>query len=410
MSEIAAPWIHLTNRQDKADASSSPLTLTEDVKLRKEVIQKRTDSVESTWWYDAVNEWETYVQNTRSSKVVLENENQRRIGINNTSRFESEYMQEQYARIKALEQLTTEKWDTVNAAMITLTTSSRWTYDNAQGEFWAPPVDHLRELLNSWDTCRSRISQIFDSNDEYYYIRILEPHSSGYAHQHLAILTNRDVEPRDFQGLVDSHLKHAEHASRPAHKVLSQSEQLKQKKRASERGETPDLGCVSVTTQDDDKGGIGAYVGAYLGKQLKDKDILESDWNEKLFYSLMWSTGKRRFSMSRNAKSDIEDYWSKQNEEGAESDENSSQTDETTPHQWEVLGMIDSDEDVDNDEELHEFDPSETGGVDYETTVFSDQPRISDRGPPDRCLRGDASTDVDITRRQKLERSRQRKF
>jgi hypothetical protein len=411
VSEIAAPWIRRTKCKTSENASASPLTVESDVRLREEVTNLRVDSTESKNWFQCVNEWEAYVEDSRSSKVVLENQDDFRIGINNTSRFESDYMKEQYARIKALEQLTTEKWETVNAAMITLTTSFRWNYDDSyMGDVWAPPVDHLRELLNSWDTCRGHISDIFNSNDEYYYIRILEPHQSGYAHQHLAILTDRDVEPHDFQGLVDSHVKNAEHAQREAHKVLSQAEQLKRKKRASERGESLDLGCVSVTTQDDDKEGIGAYVGAYLGKQLQDDDILDSDFNEKLFYSVMWATGKRRFTMSRNAKSDIKDYWEKQDKKDDESDETDAESGEIDPHEWEVLGMIDSDKNVDNDDEIHEFSPSEASGVSYARTSFSDTPRISDRGPPDRCLRGDAMTDADIKRRQKLGRSRQRKF
>jgi hypothetical protein len=283
-------------------------------------------------------------------------------------------MKEQYAKIKALEAEASEKWENVYCSMITLTNSSNWN-----GKY-APPIDFLNELLNSWDKARSQIHRIFDSNDEYVYLRILEPHESGYPHQHIAILTDKEIAPRDFQGLVNSHVKNCGHATKDAHKVISEKEQLKRKKRASERGNSPDLGCVSVEKQDDEKAGIGAYVGAYLGKQLAEDDILEADWNEKLFYSLMWLTGKRRFNPSNSANRMIKEHW-----EDDESDSESSNND-SEDKEWEMIGIADSETAVDDDENIHSVNPELVGGIDYRKTSKPLNPSVASRKPPDSML------------------------
>lgn len=360
-----------TPEYDTDRPSKGLLTTEENTKLRFEGVENKNGITEPKFWMSGVSEWEEYIRDSRDTEIVLENQAGERISRSSTSRFERDYMEEQYAKIKAIEREVSERWEDVFCGMITLTNSSNWN-----GKY-APPVDFLNELLGSWDKARSQIHRIFDSNDEYVYMRILEPHKSGYPHQHLAILSNKEVEPSDFEGIVNSHVKNCGHAGKDAHEVVSKEEQKKRKIRAKERGVKPDLGCVSVEKQDDEKAGIGAYVGAYLGKQLnEDTDVLDADWNEKLFYTLMWLTGKRRFNLSNSANKMVKSHWE-------ESEDQDQERDQESEDDWDMLGIADSDDDIEDDENIHEFDPETVGGVEYRQTSFPANPVISQKKPPD---------------------------
>jgi hypothetical protein len=388
-------WTHWTKchtpEYGKDKASNGLLTTETDTKIREEGTISKNGIIEPQFWRDGVREWEDYIRESRDTKIILENEDSERIARSSNSRFEREYMKEQYAKIKALESEVSEKWEDVYCSMITLTNSSNWN-----GKY-APPIDFLNELLSSWDKARSQIHRIFDSNDEYVYLRILEPHESGYPHQHIAILTDKEIAPRDFQGLVNSHVKNCEHATKDAHKVISKKEQIKRKKRASERGNSPDLGCVSVEKQDDEKAGIGAYVGAYLGKQLNEDDILEADWNEKLFYSLMWLTGKRRFNPSNSANRMIKEHW----EDDESVDEN-----ENKDKEWEMIGIADSNTAVDDDENIHSINPELVGGIDYRKTSKPLNPTIASRKPPDAMKIPEMLNDAECEKLRKTDNER----
>jgi len=390
-------WTHWTKCHTPeygiGKASKGLLTTEIDTKIREEGTISKNGITEPKFWRDGVREWEDYIRESRDTNIILENEDGERIARSSDSRFEREYMKKQYAKIKALEAEVSEKWeDDVYCGMITTTNSSNWN-----GKY-APPIDHLNELLNSWDKARSQIHRIFDSNDEYVYLRILEPHESGYPHQHIAILTTKEIAPCDFEGLVNSHVKNCEHATKDAHKVLSEKEQLKRKKRASERGNSPDLGCVSVEKQDNEKAGIGSYVGAYLGKQLGEDDILEADWNEKLFYSLMWLTGKRRFNPSNSANRMIKEHW--------EDDESDSENENEDSKEWEMIGIADSETDVDDDENIHNVDPEMAGGIDYRRTSKPLNPTIASRKPPDAMKIPEMLNDAECEKLRKTDNER----
>ena len=390
-------WTHWTKchtpEYGKDKASNGLLTTETETKIREEGTISKNGITEPKFWRDGVREWEDYIRESRDTKIILENEDSERIARSSNSRFEREYMKEQYAKIKALESEVSEKWDNVYCSMITLTNSSNWN-----GKY-APPIDFLNELINSWDKARSQIHRIFDSNDEYVYLRILEPHESGYPHQHIAILTDKEISPIDFEGLVNSHVKNCEHATKDAHKVLSEKEQIKRKKRASERGSSPDLGCVSVEKQDDEKAGIGAYVGAYLGKQLAEDDILQADWNEKLFYSLMWLTGKRRFNPSNSANRLIKEHW--EDDESVGENENKNKNKE-----WEMIGIADSATAVDDDENIHSVDPELVGGIDYRKTSKPLNPPVASRKPPDAMKIPEMLNDAECEKLRKTDNER----
>jgi hypothetical protein len=220
-------------------------------------------------------------------------------------------MRKQYARIKSWERQAKKEYEgDVRAVMVTLTASNEMPDGSGR---YVPPVDFTDDLLEGYAAARHRLSHIFDSSEDYSSIRILEPHKSGYPHVHLGILTDKEVEPRDFEDLVGSHLSNCELAGRDAHKIYSRREQKKRNKKRdmlkkagrwdpNNPREDCSTGCVSVKINDEEKAGLGSYLGAYLGEELNnDSNVLDSEDYLKRFFSLMWITGRRRFQPSRKA-------------------------------------------------------------------------------------------------------------
>lgn len=250
----------------------------------------------------AVSYFEKYIEESEDTVVVLESDESEQKYIDQLHRFNKAYMRKQYARVKQAERHYKGRYGSnFSVSMITLTASNT----DPNGEFVAY-LDHLEDLKNGYRRARNRLNKVLDDREEWDYVAIVEPHKSGYAHIHLGVFyTGRDLKTQDFKPVVESHIRNCERASEAAHKVLDQDEyeHLKVVNEVSRDGNKRDLGCVSVESDDNNKAGMGSYVGAYLAKELnRDNGVLEADEYLKRFYAGMWASGSQRFMTSQGLK------------------------------------------------------------------------------------------------------------
>jgi len=122
-------------------------------------------------------------------------------------------------------------------------------------------------------------------------MRILEPHTpdkgeyytSGYAHQHVALMIDdpdNELEDRDFKPVMDAHIRNCKTAGREAHRVDSKS--------------------VSVEPYDEEEGNIGSYLTAYMGEYVKE-DPTDSERWFKRFLAGLWASNRRRVGFSNES-------------------------------------------------------------------------------------------------------------
>lgn len=357
-------WIYLTNHtpnRESLKSGNSCLDKETKDKLEKQIGQvgmtRDPDRVcrEETFtdtevlsWYDMVNSFEKYVEDKKGLSHVLENQEEERLYIDNSHRFEKEYKKKQQAKFYSVENKALENYGEEGLTTVMLTLSASPFKD---GQL-LPPIDHLDSLLDpdkgSWASVRTAISRVL-SEYEYEYMRILEPHtpnsgsyaSSGYAHSHIALLVNDpddSIEAQDFEPVLDSHIQNCETAGKSAHTVNN---------------------SVSVTPYDpSSEGGVGAYLTAYMGKTI-DEEVQEADRWFKRFLSLLWASNRRRVGFSNGANEWAkEDYEEKYNIE----DSSDSEESENEGSEWEYIGIKKNE-----DEEVIEC--SNGGGSGYTTTM-----------------------------------------
>lgn len=102
-------------------------------------------------------------------------------------------------------------WAAILYRLLTLTASS-----GRPGE-WVAVVDHLTELLSSWEADRRTLHRSLDDSLRWEYLMVVEPHESGYAHAHIAVFVDGEVSGETFEPVIDAHLRNCELAERGAH-------------------------------------------------------------------------------------------------------------------------------------------------------------------------------------------------
>lgn len=334
-------WIYLTNHtpnRESLKSGNSCLDKETKEKLEKQIgkvgMTRDPDRVcrdetftdtEVLSWYDMVNSFEKYVESKQGLSHVLENQEEERLFINNSHRFEKEYKKKQQAKFYSVENKALENYGEEGLTTVMLTLSAS-PFKNGN---LLPPIDHLDSLLDpekgSWASVRTAISRVL-SEYEYEYMRILEPHtpdsgsyaSSGYAHSHIALLiddSEDNIEAQDFEPVLDSHIQNCDTAGKSAHTVDN---------------------SVSVTPYDSSQeGGVGAYLTAYMGKTI-DKEVQETERWFKRFLSLLWASNRRRVGFSNGANE-----WAKEDYEEKYNTEESSDSEEceNKGSEWEYIGI-----------------------------------------------------------------------
>lgn len=265
-----------------------PITLNKDRSMREESFSSRGEILN---WNDIVHCWEKYIENKEDTAHILENmDNSDKIYIPSTHRFSEEYQDKQMAKFYSIENKALENYGKEGLTTVMLTLSAS-PYDNGQ---ILPFTDHLDSImdpdLGSWQAVKTAISRVLSDYD-YNYMRILEPHTpdegdyatSGYAHQHVALMVNdpeNELEDQDFKPVMDAHIRNCKTAGSEAHRHDSKA--------------------VSVNPYDEEEGNIGSYLTAYMGEYVQE-DPRESERWFKRFLSGLWASNRRRVGFSNEA-------------------------------------------------------------------------------------------------------------
>jgi hypothetical protein len=317
-------------------------------RIREELVYDSLRGVEAVPWREATDRFGSWYEESREGKIVIENDRGERTGFNTPNRFTPEYREMLYAKAQSLERGLRERWGKLlHTSMVTLTCST--TDDEGRPR---PPVEHLRELLSSWEAVRRALSRTLDGR-EWEYLAIIEPHkenSAGYAHVHLGVFVKGPVVAEQFESVIDAHLRNCDGAGEEAHQILD------------EDGEEDTVTVRRAADPANGGGGVenlGAYLAAYMAGEY-GTEAVEMPEYIRGFYAAMWATGRQWFRPSNGAQELMQPD---QDEEEGELQE-----------RWDLVGYA---PDGDPDGEVIEFDPAESRGSVYRRLKREEYP------PPD---------------------------
>lgn len=276
-------------------------------------------------WREAVWRWRDYIRERRGDGVpVFENGDGDRVrGTARPHRFHPDYADRQYAKLCDLETGVRERWGrSAHAALLSFTASST----DGDGRP-LPPVDHLDELLSSWDAVKRALGRALDGR-EWCRARILDVHESGYLHVHVAVFVRGPVDAEEFRPVIDAHLRNCDLAEREAHRVDGRAVSVHPVGRDRDDGEIENL---------------AAYLAEYLGTY--GDDPLDLPEHRQMANAVLWATGRRRFQPDADAR-----QFTRYDPESS-----------GEPGEWEMVAYA-----VDGEEVA--VDPGASGGVDRFTT------------------------------------------
>jgi hypothetical protein len=248
------------------------------VSLRAELVEAHPAGVDAVSWREAVHRWRDYIRDSRDTKAVFEHPEGDRVKGGSPNRFDPEYADKQYAKLKDLERGLRDSWGKLlHTAMLTFTASST----GPDGEP-VPPVDHLEDLTGSWESVRRELNRVLEGR-EWEYLWILEPHKSGYLHRHLAVFVKGPVKAGDFAPVIEAHVRNCDRAGWDAHDVDDDS--------------TISVKHVGADRNNDEIGNLGTYLAEYLGTY--GEDALEEPEHQQMANAILWGTQKRRWQPSQ---------------------------------------------------------------------------------------------------------------
>lgn len=315
-------------------------------KLREEVVYDTHSGVASVGWGEAEDRFCAYYDDKRGSEVVIGNELGETKSFPQLNRFTPEYREMQYAKSQALERGLRERWGRLlHTAMITLSASS--TDENGDPR---PPVEHLNDLLGSWEAVRRSLSRTLEGR-EWEYLAILEPHESGYVHIHLGVFVKGPVVPEQFRPVLDAHLRNCEGAGEEAHQIFDENGDA----------DTVSVRHVSHPSRNSGVENLGAYLAAYMAGEYGN-EATEMPEHVRRFYAVMWATGRQWFRPSNGAQELMQPEEDEEEGDGLD---------------WEIIGIA---PDGNPEEEVIEVDPEEAGGVQYRE--LRHDPLVDESEPP----------------------------
>jgi hypothetical protein len=193
--------------------------------------------------------------------------------------YQPQYANRYYARIKDFERGVRRAYgDGLTTAMLTFTASSR----NGDG---GPrcPADHMMEIREGWRTCRKVLHKVLDGRT-WQYVRIWEPHKSGYGHLHVGVFVHGGgLKAETFRPVFESYVTNVSAAGTEAHRVSG------------------DDAAISIN---DNVENLGSYLSEYIGQY--GEKLTERGLEEQIFYATTWATNTRRVDFSNGAQQLIE--------------------------------------------------------------------------------------------------------
>jgi len=296
----AVSWPSETNRADstnhrerpsKGQSLKLPLTQQDGISLREDVRDfGNLEGARPLSWRESVHRWREYIEDTEDTDAVFQNQETGEYYAGSTPhRFDPEYADKQYAKLKDLERgLSRDYGKRLHTAMLTLTAS--WCPDGEP----LPPVDHLLELDSSWESVRRELSRQLEGT-RWEYLAILEPHKSGYLHIHIAVFVDGVVTRETFAPVIEAHVRNCAIAGPEAHDTDDDST-ISVRHAGGDRSFVEDV--------DDNRESISElaiYLAEYLGTY--GDDPLDAPDQQQMANAVLWATGKQRWRPSNGAQS-----------------------------------------------------------------------------------------------------------
>lgn len=260
-------------------------------------------------WETATERWREYIRKTEGTSLVFEDASDRenRCYSQRSHRWSADYREREYAKLKDMERGIEDFYSRPWTGLLSLTASSKQVPN---------PVDHLGQLLDGRAAVLQALRDSLDGRTwDYWWV--IEPHESGYAHLHVAVIVEGPVTEEQLRPAVDAHLRQVPAAGDLAHRD-----------------------AISIQPGRE-IGNLAAYLNAYLGGSY-GTNALDLPEHEQALAAVLWATGKRQIGASRRLrrfrKGDVE-----------------LEDPEST---WEFVAILDEDGDE------HPVDPAEPGKVD----------------------------------------------
>ena len=298
--QVSLSRLSKTNRADDQNGEYTPsarrsrkrpLTERDGVTLRKEVRDLLDlDGDRSVSWNRAISRFRSYVEDREDVEAVFQSEDGETARGSDPHRFHPGYSAKQYAKLKDLERgVSAEFGKRLHTAMLTFTASS-----TPDGEP-VPPVDHLDELLSSWDAIRRALDRALGER-RYARLAILEPHpgdgvNNGYLHVHMAVFVDGKVRKEDLAPVISAHVRNCEYATEDAHDPSS-DETISIRHAGADRADLED---------DEQLDELAIYLAEYLGTY-GDDDPLEEPEHVQAANTLLWSTNRQRWRPCQTAQ------------------------------------------------------------------------------------------------------------
>lgn len=263
-------------------------------------------------WADVVENWQQYLAGKSDKHLVFVGDTPENRGefmaAPYSHRFTQEYTKRQYAQIMDFARGVNTEYEDPHLAFLTFSASTTDQMGN-----YRPPLDHLDNLLDSWDRgIRYELNHVMEADrkkdrcptrSDWEYLQVREPTTNegrvpgGYAHIHVIVAVDGEVSRGRFESVIDKHTEKCEWAEPEAH---------------------PYEECIEVMDAEE-LVNLGAYVFQYLGKSYNPEEMTDY---ERRFSALMYESGRRRFQPSVGSPDDPSSgavRWMKNDEPESES-------------------------------------------------------------------------------------------
>ena len=250
--------------------------------------------------YRVLNEWRDWMRSYESAHIEYESPEGETVRSKLENSYQQEYANRYYARIKDFERGVRRTYgDGLTTAMLTFTASS----ENANGGRRCP-ADHMMEIREGWRTCRKVLHKVLDGR-RWQYVRIWEPHKSGYGHLHVGVFVHGDgIEAEAFRPVFRSYVENVKAAGTAAHRNRPCDEHAGTAPTAWESAEPSCDDCDTAISINDNVENLGTYLSEYIGQY--GEKLQERSLEEQIFYATTWATNTRRVDFSNGAQELIE--------------------------------------------------------------------------------------------------------
>ena len=302
--EIAMEFVK-DSEEDLAGRIFRAISVSSDTKLRREAVRERrgsSGSFRAKTLAGVMQEFLTWYQ--QQEELVLEfPEFEMEVG----SSFNEDAARERYGRLRDFERGALEACRSSGDSLFTALLSITSSIENANGQYRCP-ADHWREMRESWSNhVRQEVQRTFDELGAdrfdpedpperwWEYVRIVEPQKNGYAHHHIAVVTNFEISRGDFESVIARHVEETLSANWQAHQVHADD--------AEERAVS--VNRVDPDSAGDDVGNLASYLSGYLSEFTDDGEgddeylsLLDRGAHEVMFASVQWATASRKIDFS----------------------------------------------------------------------------------------------------------------